>query len=46
MKKNYYDFDLTAIDNKYYYIGMVATRGTVCSFSDVVVTNLGKAIKA
>ena len=45
-EKNYYDFDLTAIDNKYYYIGMFATRGTVCSFSDVVVTNLGKAIKA
>lgn len=45
-EKNYYDFDLTAIDNKYYYIGMFATRGTVCSFSDVVVTNLGKALKA
>ncbi len=45
-EKNYYDFDLAAIDNKYYYIGMFATRGTVCSFSEVVVADLGKAIKA
>lgn len=44
--KTYTDFDFVAIDNEYMYIGMYATRGTVCEFTNVEFTITGDAIEA
>ena len=41
--KTYTDFDFQAIDNNYMYVGMYATRGTVCEFTNVVYTYTGKS---
>ncbi len=41
--KTYTDFDFQAIDNEYMYVGMYATRGTVCEFTNVVYTYTGKS---
>lgn len=45
-EKNYFDFDLAAKDNKYMYLGMFATRGTVCEFTDIEFTITGLAKEA
>lgn len=39
----YTDFDFLAIDNDYMYVGMYATRGTVCEFTNVVYTYTGQS---
>lgn len=46
LEQAYYDFDLQAIDNKYFYVGMYATRGTVATFEDVVLTITGDSTQA
>ena len=42
----YTDFDFTAIDNDYMYIGMYATRGTLVKFTNVNLTITGDAQEA
>ena len=42
----YTDFDFTAIDNEYIYIGMYATRGTIVKFTNVNLTITGDAQEA
>ncbi|MGM9857894.1 MAG: GDSL-type esterase/lipase family protein [Bacilli bacterium] len=42
----YTDFDFTAIDNDYMYIGMYATRGTLVKFTNVNLTITGEAQEA
>ena len=37
------DFDLFATDSNYMYVGMFATRGTVCEFSNVSFTITGES---
>jgi lysophospholipase L1-like esterase len=44
--KTYTDFDFVAKDNNYMYIGMYATRGTVCEFTNVSFEITGDAIEA
>lgn len=43
---DYVDFDLVGVDNKYMYICLYSTCGTVIEFSDVLVTITGKAKEA
>jgi hypothetical protein len=45
-KKNYMDFDLTAVDRDYMYICLYSTCGTVVEFSDIEFNITGKAIEA
>lgn len=44
--KTYYDFDLTAIDQNYFYLGMYATRGTTIECTNVNFEITGDAIQA
>ncbi len=39
--QTYTDFDFTAIDQNYFYVGMFAVRGTTIEYSDVVYTYTG-----
>ncbi len=45
-KKVYVDFDFLQIDQKYMYIGLFATKGTLVEFYDVQFENTGKIIGA
>lgn len=44
--KNYIDFDLVGVDNRYMYICLYSTCGTVIEFSDVEFKITGKAKEA
>lgn len=44
--KTSYDFDLLAIDNSYFYVGMFATRGTVVECTNVNFIDNGNATDA
>ena len=44
--KQYIDFDLVGIDNKYMYICLYSTCGTVIEFSDVKLNITGVAKEA
>lgn len=44
--KTYYDFDLLAIDNTYFYVGMFANRGTTVEATNVMFEITGDAIEA
>lgn len=45
-KKDYYDFDLKAVDNKNYYVGLYATNTTLVESNDFEVEILNDAIEA
>ena len=45
-KKDYYDFDLKAVDNDYYYVGLYATNGTLVESEDLSIEILGDAKEA
>ncbi len=45
-EKHYFDYDLKIIDNKYYYLGLFATNGTVISSNDFKIEILNDAIEA
>ena len=45
-KKNYVDFDLSTIDNKFIYIGIFATRGILIEISELKYEIIGKALQA
>ena len=45
-KKNYMDFDLTAVDRNNMYLCLYSTCGTVVQFSDIEFEITGKAIEA
>ena len=45
-KKNYMDFDLSAVDRDNMYICLYSTCGTVVEFSDIYFEIIGKAIEA
>ncbi|MGN0813860.1 MAG: GDSL-type esterase/lipase family protein [Candidatus Coproplasma sp.] len=46
VKKSFFDFDLTAVDNKSVYICLFANRGLTVSFTDVCVTLTGDSVQA
>lgn len=46
LTKTYYDFDLTAIDNQFMYVGMYATRKTIATFTNVAFEITGDAQEA
>ena len=45
-KKNYVDFDLITIDNKFIYAGFFATRGILIEISELKFEIIGKSLQA